>query len=83
MEAFWRRAGVQLGKHWKIVIAVIVGITVVLGIGLTRTEFATGQDSYLNPDSQIAIDNVEFQDNFGGETVIMLFTLKIIHVTVA
>ena len=76
MEKFWRDTGVWLGKHWKIVIAVIVGITVVLGIGLTRTEFATGQDSYLNPESQIAIDNVEFQDNFGGETVILLFSAQ-------
>jgi len=76
MEVFWRRVGVQLGKHWKIVVAAFIGVTVVLGIGLTRTEFATGQDSYLNPDSQIAIDNVEFQDNFGGETVILLFTAQ-------
>jgi hydrophobe/amphiphile efflux-3 (HAE3) family protein len=74
MESFWRNAGVQLGKHWKIVIAVVVAITVVLGIGATRIEFATGQDSYLNPESQIAIDNVDFQDQFGGETVILLFT---------
>ncbi len=74
MESFWRSAGVQLGKHWKIVMAVVIAITVVLGIGATRIEFATGQDSYLNPESQIALDNVEFQENFGGETVIMLFT---------
>ena len=76
MESFWRGAGVQLGKHWKIVLAAVAAITVVLGIGATRIEFATGQDSYLNPDSQIAIDNVEFQDNFGGETVILLFTAQ-------
>ena len=45
-----------------------------LGIGATQIEFATGQDSYLNSDSQIAIDNREFQGHFGGETVILLFT---------
>ncbi|NNE12372.1 MAG: RND transporter, partial [Ilumatobacter sp.] len=76
MESFWRNAGIQLGKHWKIVAASMVAITVLLGIGLTQVEFATGQDSYLNPDSQIAIDNVDFQENFGGETVIMLFTAE-------
>ena len=74
MEAFWRNVGVQLGKHWKVVAGVVLAITVLLGIGLTRVEFATGQDSYLNPDSQIALDNVEFQGNFGGETVIMLMS---------
>ncbi|HZI44270.1 MAG TPA: MMPL family transporter, partial [Ilumatobacter sp.] len=45
-----------------------------LGIGATQIEFATGQDSYLNSDSQIAIDNREFQDLFGGEAVILLFS---------
>jgi predicted RND superfamily exporter protein len=45
-----------------------------LGIGATQIEFATGQDSYLNSDSQIAIDNREFQELFGGEAVILLFT---------
>ena len=74
MESFWRGAGIQLGKHWKIVIAAVVVITAVLAIGLTQVEFATGQDSYLNPESQIAIDNVEFQDSFGGENVIMLLS---------
>ncbi|CAE7537428.1 unnamed protein product, partial [Symbiodinium sp. KB8] len=68
-----RNAGVQLGKQWKLVVLALAVITVVLGIGLTRSEFATGQDSYLNPDSQVALDNVEFQDQFGGEAIILLF----------
>ena len=76
MEQFWRNTGVQLGKHWKAVAAVMVVITGVLAIGATRIEFATGQDSYLNPDSQIAIDNVEFQEDFGGETIILLFSAE-------
>jgi uncharacterized protein len=74
MESFWRWLGVALGKYWKVVAAVVVAITVVLGIAARNIEFATGQDSYLNSDSQIAIDNVAFQDDFGGETVILLFT---------
>ena len=74
MERFWRWLGVALGKHWKFVAAMIVVITVLLGFGARNIDFATGQDSYLNPDSQIAIDNVAFQEDFGGETVILLFT---------
>ena len=74
MERFWRWLGVALGKHWKFVAAMVVVITVVLGFGARNIDFATGQDSYLNPDSQIAIDNVAFQEDFGGETVILLFT---------
>jgi hydrophobe/amphiphile efflux-3 (HAE3) family protein len=74
MERFWRWLGVALGKYWKVVAAIITLITIVFGIGARNIEFATGQDSYLNPDSQIAIDNVAFQDDFGGETVILLFS---------
>lgn len=76
MEQFWRNAGQQLGKQWKIVLAAVIVLTGVLAIGATQIEFATGQDSYLNPESQTAIDNVEFQDSFGGETVILLFTAQ-------
>lgn len=73
MEQFWRNAGVQLGKYWYAVLALAVAITGLLSFGLTQLEFATGQDSYLNPDSQVALDNVEFQDDFGGEAIILLF----------
>ena len=76
MEQFWRRSGIALGKHWKIVALVVVAISALLLLGLRQLEFATGQDSYLNPDSQIALDNVEFQKDFGGETVILLFTAE-------
>jgi predicted RND superfamily exporter protein len=74
MEQFWRSAGFSLGKYWYLVVAAVLVITGVLSFGARQIEFATGQDSYLNPESQIAIDNVEFQDAFGGETVILLFT---------
>ena len=74
MERFWRWLGIALGKYWIVVAVVVVLITAVLMLGARNIEFATGQDSYLNPDSQIAIDNVDFQDDFGGETVILLFS---------
>jgi len=76
VESFWRSTGIFLGKQWKLVLLAVVVITAVLLLGLRQLEFATGQDSYLNPDSQIALDNVEFQDDFGGETVILLFTAE-------
>jgi hydrophobe/amphiphile efflux-3 (HAE3) family protein len=76
MERFWRGVGLQLGKQWKVVLAVVVVITGVLALGFSRIEFATGQDSYLNPESQAAIDNEIFQDAFGGEAVILLFSMN-------
>ncbi len=50
-----------------------VVITAILALGARNLEFATGQDSYLNEDSQIALDNELLQSEFGGETIILLF----------
>ncbi|MDH3754927.1 MAG: MMPL family transporter [Acidimicrobiia bacterium] len=73
-ESYWRRAGVLLGKYWAFVILGVLVVTGALVYGVTQIEFATGQDSYLNTDSQASLDNVEFQDQFGGETAVLLFT---------
>src|SRR5262249_38977670 len=45
----------------------------VLAVGTTRLTFATGQDSYLNADSQVAIDNTQYQSLFGGQAMITVF----------
>ena len=74
MERFWRWLGVASAGTGRSSLLLLVAVTVLLGIGATQIEFATGQDSYLNSDSQIAIDNREFQDLFGGEAVILLFS---------
>ena len=73
MENNWRRLGYELGRRWALVAIAFVVITAVLALGARNLEFATGQDSYLNEDSQIAIDNELLQDEFGGETIILLF----------
>ena len=75
MEKFWRKLGFSLGKRWYIVLLGVVLCTAALVPGLNKIKFATGQDSYLNSSSQAAIDNVAFQDAFGGETVILLFNM--------
>jgi hydrophobe/amphiphile efflux-3 (HAE3) family protein len=70
MQRFWSALAVQAGKHavWVVIIGTVV--TVVLGLGITQLDFATGQDSYLNKDDQVAIDNVEYQDLFGGQAML-------------
>jgi predicted RND superfamily exporter protein len=76
MERFWRALGIGLGKYWWAVGIGVLAITAVLSIGASRIDFATGQDSYLNPESQAALDNVEFQNQFGGEAVILLYSAE-------
>ena len=75
MQRFWSWLALRLGKHAGMVAVVGLLLTLVLGFGLTKLQFATGQDSYLNAGDQIAKDNVEYQDLFGGQAVLVLFTM--------
>ena len=54
---------------------VVVVVTVGLGIGLRRLDFSTGQNSYIDPASQVAKDNERYQGLFGGENMVVLFTV--------
>ncbi len=53
---------------------VMVLVTLTMGFGLRRLDFATGQDSYIDPASQVANDNERYQRLFGGESMVVLFT---------
>ena len=75
MRKFWSKLAVVLGKRVGLVAAVGLLITGILGFGVTKLEFATGQDSYLNASDQVAKDNVAYQDLFGGQIMIVLFTM--------
>ena len=48
MDRLWDWLAVELGKYARWVELGVLGLTIVLGFGITRLEFATGQDSYLN-----------------------------------
>jgi hypothetical protein len=50
-------------------------VTLALGFGITRLDFATGQDSYLDDDDEIAIDNADYQGLFGGQAMLTLYTM--------
>jgi hydrophobe/amphiphile efflux-3 (HAE3) family protein len=76
MERVWNWLGLNLGKHAGIVSLIGLVITLVMGFGITQLKFATGQDSYLNHDDQVYKDNVVYQSLFGGEAVLVLFTLR-------
>ncbi|MGB3413056.1 MAG: MMPL family transporter [Microthrixaceae bacterium] len=67
---------VYLGRHAGMVAAIGLVFTIVVGAGITRLEFATGQDSYLDRDSQIYKDNVAYQDLFGGQAMLSSIVMK-------
>jgi len=68
--------GLNLGKHWIAVLLVGAVVTAGLGFGITKLEFATGQDSYLNQSDQVYKDSVAYQDLFGGQAMLTLVTMK-------
>jgi hydrophobe/amphiphile efflux-3 (HAE3) family protein len=76
MHKYWAWLGLNLGKHAGIVSIIGLMITVVLGFGITKLEFATGQDSYLNKDEDVYKNSVAYQDLFGGQAMVTLVTLR-------
>lgn len=76
MNDIWSKVGNWCATRPKVVIAAMVAMTVLLGIGLPRIEFATGQDSYLNKGTQVSDDNIEYQSLFGGQAIITLFSAQ-------
>ncbi len=75
MAKFWSWLAVNLGRHAGLVALIGLVFTIVLGLGITRLEFATGQDSYLNRDSQIYKDNVAYQERFGGQAMLSVISM--------
>ena len=75
MRKFWAKLAVQLGKRAGLVSVVGLLVTLGLGFGITKLEFATGQDAYLNKGDQVYKDNVHYQNLFGGQAMVVLFTM--------
>lgn len=75
MRKFWSNLAVQLGKRAGLVAVIGLLVTGILGFGITKLQFATGQDSYLNKGDQVAKDNLAYQNLFGGQIMIVLITM--------
>jgi uncharacterized protein len=75
MQRFWSYVAVQLGKRAGVVSVVGLLITVGLGLGIGKLDFATGQDSYLNKSDTVYKDNVDYQSLFGGQAMLTVITM--------
>ena len=75
MQRFWSVLAVTLGKRAGLVSVIGLLVTLVLGFGITKLDFATGQDSYLNKGDQVYKDNVAYQDLFGGQAMLTVITM--------
>jgi uncharacterized protein len=75
VQRFWRYIAVELGKHAGLVSVIGLLVTLILGFGITRLDFSTGQDSYLNKSDAVYKDNVAYQNLFGGQAMLTLVTM--------
>jgi hydrophobe/amphiphile efflux-3 (HAE3) family protein len=76
MPRVWERIATIIGARPGVVLALAVVLSAVLAGGATKLTFATGQDSYLNADSQVSIDNQLYQSLFGGQALITVFVAR-------
>ncbi|MEZ5381660.1 MAG: MMPL family transporter [Microthrixaceae bacterium] len=70
MDRAWRWLAVKMGKHAGVVSVIGLIITLIMGFGLTKLEFATDQDAYLNEGDQVLTDSKAYQDLFGGQAML-------------
>jgi hydrophobe/amphiphile efflux-3 (HAE3) family protein len=75
VQRVWSWLGLNLGKRAGTVAAVAVVLTAVLGFGITKLNFATGQESYLNKSDTVYKDSVNYQNLFGGQAMLTLVTM--------
>jgi hydrophobe/amphiphile efflux-3 (HAE3) family protein len=70
----WERLAGAIVRRPMTVLACALVVTVGLGTGLTRLAFSTDQETLVDSGSQVYVDNLRYQEHFGGETMLVLFT---------
>ena len=60
-------------RHPVALVAATMACAFALSWGIPRLEFQTGQDTLISPSSKVAQDNERFQEQFGGDPMLVLF----------
>jgi hydrophobe/amphiphile efflux-3 (HAE3) family protein len=74
MKAFWLFCADFIRRRYLWVLAASVVATVVLAFGISRLEFKNSQDTIVPASSEVYKDNLRYEQQFGGEPVLVLFT---------
>ncbi len=75
MGRFWSWLAVWCGKHAGLVGVIGLLLTLTLAAGTTQLKFQTSQASYLNRSDQIYKDDVHYEQLFGGQAMVVMFTM--------
>ena len=76
MRQFWSWLAVWCGKHAGLVGVIGLLLTLTLAAGTTQLKFQTSQASYLNRTDQIYKDDVRYEQLFGGQAMVVMFTMN-------
>src|ERR1700730_10102798 len=72
----WSWLGLNLGKRAGTVSLIGLVLTVGLGLGIPQLKFTTTNASYLNGNDKAQIENQNYANSFGGDPVVVMFTMK-------
>ncbi len=73
MQRFWSRTAGLIASHHLLIAIIAIVLTAVLAVGITRIRFKTGQDTIVDPDTDVYQENIRFQKEFGGDPMLVLF----------
>lgn len=73
MTGVWLALAKFISRYHLWIAAGAVILTVALAFGIPRIEFKTGQDTIVPAGSKVFQDNLRYQEEFGGDPVLVLF----------
>lgn len=74
MSRLWSSLSAVVTRHPGRLLAAVSLVIALLAVGLPKLEFLTGQDTMVDPGSDVYRTNERYQDTFGGEPMLVLFT---------
>lgn len=72
----WSWLGLNLGRRAGFVALIGLLLTIVLAFGVTLLRFQTSNASYLNANDPAQIDNHRYEQYFGGDLIVTMFTMQ-------
>ena len=73
MGRVWLLLADVVRRRYFWVLGVAIVATVVFALGIPRIQFKTGQDTMVSSGSKIYKDNLRYQEQFGGDAMVVLF----------
>jgi hydrophobe/amphiphile efflux-3 (HAE3) family protein len=74
MRALWTSLSGVVTRYPGRLLAVVAAVVALLAVGLTQLEFQTGQNTMVDPGSDVYRDDERYQSTFGGEPMYVLLT---------